>query len=177
MPNKGGGQLMAKSELEKYFRKTVAQDESHFEKVWAPRLRVRNEDGFGDLDFSLSCTPVTEPFSMSINHVHDFDEYFFLSGGDGTNLPDLGGVVELTLSKDGEKMEVFTITEATCVYLPAGLYHCPLNFKKINDPKKPIILQILYFKSKDDYKKKFKDPDMERKIKEKSELRKNLGRL
>jgi mannose-6-phosphate isomerase-like protein (cupin superfamily) len=82
------------------------------------------------------------------NHTHDFDQFLFFTGGDGNNMPDLGGVVELTLSKDGKKLEKFTITEATCVFIPAGLYHCPLNFKKINDPKKPIIFQNLFFTAK-----------------------------
>jgi hypothetical protein len=33
------------------------------------------------------------------------------------------------------------------VFIPKGLYHCPLNFKKINDPKKPILLHDLLFSS------------------------------
>jgi len=58
---------------------------------------------------------------------------------------ELGGEVELTLSKDGKNLEKFVFTEATTVYVPAGLYHCPLNFKKINDPSKPILFHDLFF--------------------------------
>ena len=42
-------------------------------------------------------------------------------------------------------MEKFTFTEARMVYIPAGLYHSPLNFKKVNDPSKPILFHDLYF--------------------------------
>ena len=86
------------------------------------------------------------------HHYHDFDQFLFFTGGDVTNLPDLGGIVELTLSEDGKDLQTFTITESTCVYIPAGMYHCPLNFKKINDPAKPILFSNLYFTS--NYEKK-----------------------
>ena len=67
-------------------------------------------------------------------------------------MPDIGGVVEMTLSKDGINQEKFTITESTCVYVPAGMYHCPLNFKKVNDPSKPIIFSNLILSA--NYEKK-----------------------
>ena len=58
-------------------------------------------------------------------------------------MPDLGGVVEFGLSEDGKNIETQIITEATMIFIPAGLYHGPLNFKKINDPKKPILFHDL----------------------------------
>jgi len=143
---------MARSELEKYLRKTGSKTEAHHKEVTAPRLTLTSDKDFGNLKFSMGCQAITKPFEMvAEHHYHDFDQFLFFSGGDGSNMPALGGVVELTLSKDGKKLEKFTITEATCVFIPAGLYHCPLNFKKINDPKKPVIFQNLYFTS--NYKK------------------------
>jgi hypothetical protein len=56
------------------------------------------------------------------------------------------------LNADGfVKLEKFTFTESTCVFIPAGMYHCPLKFVKINNPKKPIIFSNLFFTAK--YKK------------------------
>ena len=137
---------MAKSELDKYFRKTGSKTEGHHPEVTAPRLMLTSDKAFGNLKFSLGCQAITKPFVMvAENHAHDFDQFLFFSGGDGNKMPGLGGVVEITLSKDGKKLEKFTITEATAVFVPAGLYHCPLVFKKINDLKKPIIFQDLYF--------------------------------
>jgi mannose-6-phosphate isomerase-like protein (cupin superfamily) len=143
---------MAQSDLEKYVRKTVSKKEGHHAQVTAPRLMLTSDKDFGNLKFSIGCQAITQPFEMvKEHHYHDFDQFLFFTGGDGTNMPDLGGVVELTLSKDGKDQEKFTITEATCVYIPAGMYHCPLNFKKVNDPGKPIIFQNLFFTA--DYKK------------------------
>jgi hypothetical protein len=60
-------------------------------------------------------------------------------------MPDIGGVVEFGLSEDGKDIEIQVITEATMIFIPAGLYHGPLNFKQINDPKKPILFHDLFF--------------------------------
>ncbi|OGO30873.1 MAG: hypothetical protein A2Z29_01300 [Chloroflexi bacterium RBG_16_56_11] len=144
---------MAKSELEKYFRKSVVVSATPHSEVSSPRLGLNSNEGFGNWQFSMSWWAITAPFEMvKDNHAHDFDQFLIFVGGDLTNMPDLGGVVELTLSKDGKKLEKFVITEATTVYVPAGLYHCPLNFKKINDPKKPILFHDLFFSP--EYKRK-----------------------
>jgi hypothetical protein len=94
----------------------------------------------------MSWWAITEPFQMvDETHSHDFDQFLIFVGGDLANMTDLGGEVELTLSEDGVNKETFCITEATNVYIPKGLYHGPLNFKKINNPKKPILFHDLFF--------------------------------
>jgi mannose-6-phosphate isomerase-like protein (cupin superfamily) len=139
---------MAESELAKYVRKTVSHKEEHHAAVTAPSLTLTSDKDFGNREFSIGTKAITQPFEMvAEHHYHDFDQFLFFTGGDGTNMPDLGGEVELTLSKDGKNPEKFIITEATCVYIPAGMYHCPLNFNKVNDPQKPILFSNLYFAS------------------------------
>ena len=144
---------MSRAELEKYMRKGVVTSSTPHSEVSAPRLGLHSDKDFGNMSFSMSWWAITEPFEMvSECHAHDFGQFLIFAGGDLTNMPDLGGVVELTLSLDGENLERFVITEATTVYVPAGLYHCPLNFKKINDPKKPILFHDLFFSP--EYKRK-----------------------
>jgi hypothetical protein len=90
--------------------------------------------------------PVATPWVMEKEtHRHDIDQFLLFVGGDLTNMLDLGGEVELTLSEDGINLEKFLFTRATWVFVPKGLYHCPLNFKKINDPKKPILFHDFFF--------------------------------
>ena len=144
---------MARSKLEKYFRKAVVTAETPHPEVRAPRLGLKSDEGFGNRNFSMSWWAITEPFEMvKENHAHDFDQFLIFVGGDLTNMEDLGGEVELTLSEDGVHLEKFVITKATNVYVPKGLYHCPLNFKKINNPKKPILFHDLFFSP--EYKRK-----------------------
>jgi hypothetical protein len=41
----------------------------------------------------------------------------------------------------GKELEKHTISAATIVFIPKGVLHCPLNFRKIN---KPILFHALY---------------------------------
>jgi hypothetical protein len=137
---------MGNHNLEMYFRKGLVETATPHSEVSSPRLGLKSDEGFGDLKFSMSWWAITEPFEMvNENHKHDFDQFLIFVGGDLRNMTDLGGEVELTLSEDGVNLQKFVITEATTVFVPAGLYHCPLNFKKINDPKKPILFHDLFF--------------------------------
>lgn len=137
---------MAGSKLEKYLRKSIVTAETPHPEVSLPRLGLRSGGDFGNQNFSMSWWAISEPFEMvSDHHAHDFDQFLIFAGGDLTNMNDLGGEVELTLSEDGINKEIFTITEATNVWVPKGMYHCPLNFKRINDPAKPILFHDLFF--------------------------------
>jgi hypothetical protein len=146
---------MAKSKLEKYIRREVetpAEIQERLPEVTAPSLQLKSDRDFGDKNFQLGWIAVTTPFMMEKEpHKHDSDQFLLFIGGDLTNMMDLGGEVELTLSEDGKNLEKFVFTKATWVYVPRGLYHCPLNFKKINDPKKPILFHDFFFST--DYKR------------------------
>lgn len=137
---------MAESELAKYIRKTESPDLGKTDNSAPKRLIIKNNGDFGDRVFSMATVAIIKPHDMvAEHHYHDFDQYLFFTGGDPLNLPELGGEVELTLSKNGKNLEEFTITESTCVYIPAGMWHCPLRFKKINDPEKPILFTNLFY--------------------------------
>lgn len=145
-----------KSELEKYIKRSMKVPEDiqqRHTEVKSPVLGLRSDQSFGDKDISLSWWPISEPFEMiSETHAHDFDQFLIFVGGDMKNMPDLGGEVELTLGEEKGKLEKFVFTTATTVFIPAGTLHCPLNFKKVNDPNKPILFHDLFFAR--EYKRK-----------------------
>jgi hypothetical protein len=62
-------------------------------------------------------------------HTHDFDQLIFFLGGDPSNIGEFGAEVEMYL--DNKK---HTINYTSCVYIPAGLLHGPLDVKIINRP-------------------------------------------
>jgi hypothetical protein len=134
------------SKFEKYVKKGVVLTPTPHPEVSAPRLGLKSGGDFGNLNFSMSWWAITEPFVMVEDcHKHDFDQFIIFAGGDITDMTKIGGVVEFGLSEDGVNVETQVITEATMIFIPAGLYHGPLNFKKINDPKKPILFHDLFF--------------------------------
>jgi hypothetical protein len=147
---------MAKSKLEKYIRRDIKAPEEirqRHPEMKSPPLGLKSDQGFGKKNFTLSWSPISQPFEMvTETHAHDFDQFLIFVGGDINNMPDLGGEVELTLGEEKGKLEKFVFTTATAVYIPAGLFHCPLNFKKVNNPAKPILFHDLYFAH--EYKRK-----------------------
>jgi len=141
--------MMSRVDLEKYICNPLTTGENPHPEVQGDRLALRSGvDGWGPPDKNVRMTwwPISEPFEMiSEAHSHDFDQFILFVGGDITNMMDLGGEVELWLGEDADHMEKFTFTKAAFVSVPAGLYHCPLNFKKVNDPSKPILFHDMFF--------------------------------
>jgi mannose-6-phosphate isomerase-like protein (cupin superfamily) len=72
---------------------------------------------------------VTGRGSPPDEHSHDYDEYLVFLGTNHADPRDLGGEVEFWL--DGEK---HTITKSCAVFVPAGVKHAPINFKRIDTP-------------------------------------------
>jgi hypothetical protein len=96
--------------------------------------------GFSGFPAEQTLMTVTEPFELKARlHAHDYDQLLYFIGGNPLNFFDFGAEVEITLGKEEEK---HLITSTTIVYLPKGLLHCPINFKKV---AKPILFMHLCF--------------------------------
>jgi hypothetical protein len=65
-------------------------------------------------------------------HTHPYPECLVFVGLDPTNINYLGAELELAL---GEEQEKYTFDKPTVVVIPAGLPHCPLITKKVDNPK------------------------------------------
>jgi mannose-6-phosphate isomerase-like protein (cupin superfamily) len=62
-------------------------------------------------------------------HTHDFDQVIFILGGDPGNVGDFGAEIEMSVNK-----EKHLVKYTSCIYIPAGVLHCPLNIKKVTRP-------------------------------------------
>jgi hypothetical protein len=138
-----GKSQMGESKFEQYIVRDMwhkSYPEDFHPEVTKPVLGMRMEEMKDStyLPFGLSWVPVTEAFIMAPEpHVHDWDEFLMFIGGDAANFLNLGGEVEFSLGDDPDHMEKFVFTSPTAVHLTKGLWHCPLNFKRIDDPEKP----------------------------------------
>jgi hypothetical protein len=136
---------MAALRTAKYVQELPTRKPNHKEvTTMVPTLT--SDENFGNLGFHTYWQTIKVPFTMAAEpHRHDFPQYLTFSSFDVDDLVDLGGIIELTLSEDGKTMEKHIITKATTIYVPAGLYHNPLVFKKVT---KPILMMDLYFSQK-----------------------------
>ena len=125
---------MPERTTDKYIRIDKTRPSRHKE-VTAPIPMLKSDEDFGGMGFHMYWKCVTQPYTDEYEtHTHDFDQYLVFLGGDPSNMLDLGGEVELTLSEDGMNFETHVFTSYTTVYVKAGLYHCPLVFKKVTKP-------------------------------------------
>lgn len=83
-------------------------------------------------NFTIMFLRINEPTLMEeYPHSHDFDMYLYFMSFDPENMGDLGADIEIGL---GPEREIHKITTPTTVYIPAGMIHCPLEFKKVTKP-------------------------------------------
>ncbi|MDY6825630.1 MAG: hypothetical protein SVV67_00400 [Bacillota bacterium] len=138
---------MNKSQYEEYIHRDIQLHvHPHEDEVEYPVMAMKTLEDYGNHGCALSWWPISKPMAMvKDTHSHDFDQYLMFIGGDLTNMNDLGGEVELTIGLPGKKLEVIKFTTATTFYIPAGMLHGPLYFKKINDPNKPILFHDFFF--------------------------------
>ena len=82
------------------------------------------------MDFGIRYTYINEPIQMERPHAHDFDQFFcFMGTPEDQRVFD--GDVELYL---GEEETKNIINSASVVYVPKGMVHCPIIWKRVSQP-------------------------------------------
>jgi hypothetical protein len=120
--------------FEQYFNTNVLHESPKFPGLW-DASSTRHLKGFGGGHLSVDSILITRPFLMvGQAHRHEFPQYlhFFSANADDQRIFD--AEIEITLGEDAIHGEKHIITRPTALYVPAGLYHGPLNFKVINKP-------------------------------------------
>ncbi len=105
-----------------------------------PKIEMSNPSAYVDsrlhfgsqAAFSMAWRYIKKPMLFDrIPHSHKFDEFLCFLGGNLEDIFDFDATIELSMGKEGE---VCLIEKATVVYIPAGLVHTPLTFKRIAKP-------------------------------------------
>ncbi len=74
---------------------------------------------------------ISEPSVISAKHAHDYDELLYFLGGNPMNFYDFGAEAEIAL---GDEDEMHFINTTSIVYVPKGMMHCPVYFRKVTKP-------------------------------------------
>ncbi len=93
---------------------------------------TRHLGTFGGGELSIDAIYINRPHLMLTQpHKHEFAQYLGFFSSNPDNATDFDAEIEVTL---GDELEKHVITCPASVYLPAGLSHGPLNFKRIGKP-------------------------------------------
>jgi hypothetical protein len=138
---------MAERKYSKYFLTEPALRTKFALPTMAPSALLEAKTHFGvDSNLSLAWRYITKPMVMDeIPHAHpDFDEFLVFLGGKLEDMFDFDADIDMYMGKEGE---IVPINKATVLYVPKGLFHCPINFKRIGKPVlfQPIPLTPAYY--------------------------------
>ena len=119
-------------------------------EIEVPVIRIGQDiipETWNKVPFSITMEAIHQPFLMADKgHTHDQDENDSDNDGCGCRrtLHDAGRQYPDEQPEEGEK---HIITKTTFVYVPKGLIHCPLNFKRVDKPIvfSDILLAPLYY--------------------------------
>ncbi len=80
--------------------------------------------------FQMNCSWYFKPLDRGVTpHTHDADEILGFFGNDADDPYNLHGEVEVWLGDEKQ-----TITRSAMVFIPAGMKHCPLLLKRVDQP-------------------------------------------
>ena len=103
--------------------------------VYSPQAYFRGASQIPGAKYNVGFQIFVKPFFLDRNpHRHEHDEYLVFLGGTFPNVFDFDADIEFTLGQIGVDAETFKITQPTIIRVPAGVYHCPLNFKRVDKP-------------------------------------------
>ncbi len=115
-------------------RNEIAAEGDPEDFVVKPQAYFRGASQIPGAEFNQSFQIFVKPFFLDrVQHRHIKDEYLIFLGASFPNVFDFDAKIEFTIGK-GDEAETYLITQPTVVRVPAGVYHCPLNFKEVNKP-------------------------------------------
>ncbi len=114
----------------------VVPDNSDADFVISPQAYFRGACEIPGSQYNVGFQIFVKPYCLDkFPHKHDVDEYLIFLGGTFPNVFDWDAEVHFTLGLDGtDEAETYVITAPTIIRIPAGMYHCPLDFKRVDKP-------------------------------------------
>ncbi len=112
---------------------TQLKENSITDVVAGPQAYFRGGSDLPGAKINMGWQMFVKPYRLELeSHHHDTDEYLFFLGA---TLPDLVGSFDAEIEFFiGEEYEKHTITQATVLYIPAGLEHNPCDIKRVGKP-------------------------------------------
>ena len=120
---------------DKKYRKYVFTDfkeESTLPQIASPQAYFRGGIQIPGAGMNMGWQLFTQPIHLEKEpHTHNVDEYLIFLGGKLPDVFDFKAEIDFWM---GEEQEQYLINQATIIFIPKGMVHCPLNFRKIDEP-------------------------------------------
>lgn len=100
-------------------------------RVQGKGLTLNAAQYFPELQYWLRWNLITTPWVMEEPHSHDFDQAWHVFGANSMDISEFEAELEVHLGAEDEK---YVITTPQVIYIPKGLIHCPVVFKRVDKP-------------------------------------------
>ena len=113
----------------------IVAEESTPDYIINPQAYFRGASQIPGSNFNVGFQIFVKPFFLDkLPHFHDGEEFLIFLGGNFPNVFDFDADIEFMLGRAGDDGETYKITKPTIIRVPAGVYHCPLNFRRVDKP-------------------------------------------
>ena len=120
---------------DKYFYKFVPQHTNWGSWCVSPQAYFRGNADLPGSNYNVGFQVFREPVYLEREpHFHREEEYLVFLGISRPNVFDFDAEIEVWIGEDIDNMERHIITKPTIVRIPKGMWHCPVDFKKVNKP-------------------------------------------
>jgi hypothetical protein len=150
---------MAEKKYQQYVL-TDFREDRNLKNVMSPQAYFRGASQIPGAGMNMGWQVLTGPMLLEKKpHSHDEDEYLVFLGWKLPNVFEFDADIDFYL---GEEQEHYEINKATVIYIPKGMVHCPLNFKRIGIPIlfHAILLAPKFTKEMDGKQFVFEGPEM-----------------
>jgi hypothetical protein len=121
---------VAKTKYDKYITTECVKEVT--KRPGAYISSTRHIETFGGGELSIDAIYINRPHLMlTQSHQHEFAQYLSFFSANPDDPRDFDAEIEVTL---GAEKETHIVTCPTSVYIPAGLFHGPLDFKRVTRP-------------------------------------------
>lgn len=122
---------MAETKYGQYFL-TEFKEKSTLPEIASPQAYFRGARQIPGANLNMGWQVFTQPIHLEKEpHTHDVDEYLIFLGSKLPDVFDFNAEIDFWI---GEEMEKHVINSATVIFIPKGMVHCPLNFRRIDEP-------------------------------------------
>ena len=97
---------------------------------YTPKLSFESKKYFQQINISATYTYINQPINMETVHTHDFDQFLCIIGTP-EDVRAFDGEVEIYLGEESTKN---IIDKTSVVYIPKGLVHGPIIWKRVDKP-------------------------------------------
>ena len=124
---------MSENKYAKYITTNIKEDSTIPGVIEGPSFAFRGARIIPEAKANFGWNYITKPYFIDrFPHTHEADEYlFFLAPQFPDPFSAFNAEIDFSL---GEEQEKHVISEPSLIYIPKGLVHAPLNFRKINKP-------------------------------------------